>query len=371
MGTRVFYSAWLNARGRMLFDTFLYRTAFPSQDGAPEREGYFIELDQMEVTNLRHHINKRKLRAKVKMRELPPEELSVFSVWADDVAALWRGQSLISPAEVGAANGTEVGVPMVFHDPRAPGMGLRMLCAPDRVGETLAQLSRMGGSSGSVANAASVAAEAAAAGPTTTLSYTLRRFLLGVPEGSTEIYYDGAFPMECNMDLMGGTDFHKGCYLGQELTIRTHHTGMVRKRLLPVQLHQQSATNPSEDQHSGTAEGTDEGQQKDEKSMMPVYDQKSTLPVPTTGSFIKNPANRNRTVGEFIRGIGNVGLAMCRLEMMTDLELAGSAMGRPGPDAKFVVTDVQQGNSLMVTPFVPPWLREFIAKDNERKAGRR
>ena len=28
----------------------------------------------------------------------------------------------------------------------------------------------------------------------------------------------------------------KGCYIGQELTARTHHTGVIRKRLLPIVL---------------------------------------------------------------------------------------------------------------------------------------
>ena len=30
--------------------------------------------------------------------------------------------------------------------------------------------------------------------------------------------------------------FHKGCYLGQELIARTHHTGVIRKRTLPIKL---------------------------------------------------------------------------------------------------------------------------------------
>lgn len=30
--------------------------------------------------------------------------------------------------------------------------------------------------------------------------------------------------------------FHKGCYIGQELTARTFHTGMIRKRLLPFRM---------------------------------------------------------------------------------------------------------------------------------------
>ncbi|KAG0410195.1 hypothetical protein HPB47_012686 [Ixodes persulcatus] len=35
---------------------------------------------------------------------------------------------------------------------------------------------------------------------------------------------------------MSGVSFHKGCYIGQELTARTHHTGVVQKRIMPVVL---------------------------------------------------------------------------------------------------------------------------------------
>jgi hypothetical protein len=31
-------------------------------------------------------------------------------------------------------------------------------------------------------------------------------------------------------------DFRKGCYVGQELTVRTYHTGATRKRILPIRL---------------------------------------------------------------------------------------------------------------------------------------
>jgi folate-binding protein YgfZ len=35
---------------------------------------------------------------------------------------------------------------------------------------------------------------------------------------------------------MFAVDFRKGCYVGQELTVRTYHTGVIRKRILPVEL---------------------------------------------------------------------------------------------------------------------------------------
>uniref|UniRef100_A0A7S1TG96 CAF17 C-terminal domain-containing protein n=1 Tax=Compsopogon caeruleus TaxID=31354 RepID=A0A7S1TG96_9RHOD len=69
--------------------------------------------------------------------------------------------------------------------------------------------------------------------------YHLRRLALGLPEGHGEAACDflhQPIPLECNLELLEGVSFSKGCYLGQELTAKTHHTGVVRKRLVPVVL---------------------------------------------------------------------------------------------------------------------------------------
>eukprot|EP01043_Picozoa_sp_COSAG02_P041420 COSAG02_NODE_3431_length_6751_cov_4.763830_4_plen_237_part_00 len=63
--------------------------------------------------------------------------------------------------------------------------------------------------------------------------YTLLRRRLGIAEGTAEITPDKFFPSELNLERLGAVSFTKGCYVGQELTARTHFTGQVRKRVLP------------------------------------------------------------------------------------------------------------------------------------------
>lgn len=40
-------------------------------------------------------------------------------------------------------------------------------------------------------------------------------------------------PLEYNLDALNAISYTKGCYVGQELVARTHHKGVVRKRLMP------------------------------------------------------------------------------------------------------------------------------------------
>jgi folate-binding protein YgfZ len=166
--------------------------------------------------------------------------------------------------------------------------------------------------------------------PADVQDYHLQRYRNGIPEGQTEILRESALPMECNIDLSQGIDFKKGCYVGQELTIRTKHTGIVRKRILPVELYS-AATSAAIPDHGADIKQLDEN-----------------------GNIKKG-----RATGKFVAGVGNVGLAMCRLENMTHMKVsAEGGTWKPGMEFGCETT----GGIVKIKPLLYDW---FVLRERE------
>ena len=79
-----------------------------------------------------------------------------------------------------------------------------------------------------------VFAEGAFSADATEADYHAHRIALGIPEGGRDFTYGDAFPHEALMDQLGGVDFKKGCYVGQEVVSRMQHRGTARTRIVPV-----------------------------------------------------------------------------------------------------------------------------------------
>ena len=60
------------------------------------------------------------------------------------------------------------------------------------------------------------------------------RISLGVPEGAADLTPNRALMLEAGFHFLGAIDFEKGCYVGQEVTARTHYRGLIKRRLFPV-----------------------------------------------------------------------------------------------------------------------------------------
>jgi folate-binding protein YgfZ len=325
------YTAFLNSQGRVLNDAFIY--PLPGAEAQGADSGWLVEVDKDQVPVLMKHLKKHKLRAKLKLRALDEGERTIWSSWKNHAEPQrWAAYSLESESPSPFSPTSEIAGCI---DTRAPGFGSRIITP------------------GSDGLRTHLPDEAQVPGSEVELdSYTVRRFLHGVAEGQAEVLSGSALPLQCNMDMARGIDFRKGCYVGQELTIRTHHRGVTRKRLLPVQLYDlQNAPSVSETL---------------------TYDPSVQLTLPTGETDIVKAGaatRRNRSAGTFLNGIGNIGLALCRLEVMTDVALMGETPARPH-EHQFKLSwapEAEQSNEVGVRAFVPPWLRDFISGGKEEK----
>lgn len=178
------FCALLTPQGKIIADFIV--TEAPAADGG----GFFLDVPRALTKTLVDKLNLYKLRAKVIVEDLS-DILGVLAIWQTD-----------GPAKA-------VG----YADPRLPALGTRLMLPPHR--------------------AAAVAAECGAA-LVDAGAYEAHRIALGVPSGGLDFSYGDAFPHEADMDQLGGVDFAKGCYVGQEVVSRMEHRGTARTRAVPL-----------------------------------------------------------------------------------------------------------------------------------------
>ncbi|XP_078448035.1 glycine cleavage T-protein family [Wolffia australiana] len=225
------YAAMLTPQGRFLYDFFLYRPScsrekldrFGSGPGPENHDGcrtVFADVDAAVVDELLAMFRKYKLRSKVEIEDVR-EELTCWQRFG-------HGLDQASPEEPEAAGlGWGGGVDLAagsssqgnnhgwrwFRDPRLTCLGFRGIFPSDTTPPLVESDMETGEEN--------------------LLRWRLER---GVAEGSTEIPKGEAIPLEYNLVGLNAISFDKGCYVGQEFIARTHHRGVIRKRLLPFRL---------------------------------------------------------------------------------------------------------------------------------------
>lgn len=65
-------------------------------------------------------------------------------------------------------------------------------------------------------------------------NYDLARITNKIAESELDLTYDKSFILEFGFDNLSAVDYKKGCYVGQELTARTHYRGEIRKKLCHI-----------------------------------------------------------------------------------------------------------------------------------------
>jgi folate-binding protein YgfZ len=169
-------------------------------------------------------LNLYKLRSNVKLTD-KSETYRVFAL---------LGASLIEASGLEMIEGltTQHSDRLMFIDPRSSKLGLRAI----------------------VSNR--VKFDSFLGGPKALEDYDYWRLRYGIPESYKDMISEKSIILESGLDDLKAIDWNKGCYLGQELTTRIKHQGLVRKRLLPVTIEGPSIPSNSEITIEGKKIGT-------------------------------------------------------------------------------------------------------------------
>ena len=237
------YAALLTPQGKYLFDFLLLDRG----------DSILLDVERQRLAALIQRLTMYRLRADVTLSDAS-EDHAVLAVF---------DRSAIPPGAIAD--------PAALVDPRLPELGLRLVLPRDRVPGFIAEHGLQ---------------------QVDQAEYDRLRLTLGVPDGSRDLVVDRSLLLESGFEELHGVSFTKGCFVGQELTARTKHRGLVKKRLLPVRV---------------------DG------------------PLPASGT----PVTRGgKDAGEMRSGAGNLGLALLRLDQLAATEeplLAGEAVLTPAP----------------------------------------
>src|SRR5210317_36340 len=171
-------AALLTPQGRVLIDMMVYR---------PALDRFLLRSDAARRDDLFTRLRRYRLRRPIDL-----------AVEADIRLVLLLGKQ---DAETSVT-------PMIMscHDPRSPQLGSHCLVEAIHLPAQMGKIDR----------------------------WHATRIAAGVPEGSVDLTPERALMLEAGLDRLGAVDFEKGCYIGQEVTARTHYRGLVKRRLFPV-----------------------------------------------------------------------------------------------------------------------------------------
>ncbi len=256
------YAAFLTPQGKYLHDFFIAELG-----GA-----LLLDCEKERLADLKRRLGMYRLRSKVTLSDRT-EDFVVAALIGDGIA-----ENLgLPPGQTGAA--VPLGQGIAYADPRLPAIGIRVVLPRDGAAAVL---------------------EGAGLAALDRTDYDQLRIRLGLPDGSRDMQVERAILLESGFDELHGIDWDKGCYLGQELTARTKYRGLIRKRLMPVEVD-------------------------------------GPMPPPGTSVILED-----KEVGEIRSGSGGVAIALMRLEVLEH-----------APEMRPVLL----AGRAEITPFKPQWAK--------------
>ncbi|SMN21015.1 similar to Saccharomyces cerevisiae YJR122W IBA57 Mitochondrial matrix protein involved in the incorporation of iron-sulfur clusters into mitochondrial aconitase-type proteins [Maudiozyma saulgeensis] len=380
------YTAFLDGKGKLITDSILYPTPLTLDNiNDTKYPEYLIELDKgaMASTMMRT-FEGHKILSKVKIKAVEENEVKTWDVlvrfeniptseenpWIDNI--LRPMASMKSPEDALAFANTVVGTLFEGFETNIKGLYIER-----RTDEVL----KVDGSAplmfriltdNSIDDISTIFNSKAFPFDFTVSkqeesAFRKLRLRCGLLDGVTDVKPTTVLPLELNFDYFPDVvSSNKGCYIGQELTARTFATGILRKRIVPVKIHNLPALlsyinrpGHNSDKYLEVemkSNGNDETFSSEETESQMV-----TSPF-GSGKVVRK---RKRPIGSLITFEEDVGIVMLRTEHFSRIFPQGNSHSTK-PILFIDVGEENPENNVIIEVQEPFWLKNWF-KSNSPK----
>ena len=189
------FSSIFTPQGKYLYEFFILKFA----------DRYLLECEKNVVEEVIKIFNFYKLRAKINLIEMSKKYITI-------VISLEKFKELIKVKPIKGLTST-YNKNLIYIDPRNVNLGAKIISEAQNAENIIQNL-----------NLKKVDIK----------KYYDKSFDLGIPQINLNKLKDKIFGIENNLDELGGIDFKKGCYIGQENTSRIKLRNKLKRRILPV-----------------------------------------------------------------------------------------------------------------------------------------
>ena len=176
-------------------------------------DGYLLECEKKATSEIIKVFNFYKLRAKVNLID-DSSKYTCITISLEKFKEITKTQH-VGNSTLSCEEGSTLSCEneRVYIDPRHKGLGAKIITKVENTENIIKKLNLK---------------------KTDKKNYYEKSFGLGIPQLNLARLKDKIFGIENNLDELGGIDFKKGCYIGQENTSRIKLRNKLRRRILPI-----------------------------------------------------------------------------------------------------------------------------------------
>ncbi len=206
---RVIYSTLLSSQGKLLHDFFLFK----------DMGKIYLDASKYNIKKLKEKLKSYKLN-----RDLNISEKKIYSYF------LFFGKSVNKILGLTKKLGEykKINCGKIFNDPRHINLGSRIICSNKKGEDELLKVIKD-------AKMLSNFDE-----------YEKKRILNCVPDIEKDNLYNKAYLLQYNFDNLNSICWKKGCFVGQEVTIKMKNKGFLKKKLYAIKSFTKRLNSPEE-----------------------------------------------------------------------------------------------------------------------------